>query len=138
MNEQVEQKANELLLSLIDKAQAGMEFASGQIPDVVNQLLMWHFAQSLIYSLIGLLLLFVSPLPAFYIFRRKEVEGKVVYGPGWSSGGRVDLDAVGFTVVLTAITWTPGLGIVLLNDDWLKIWLAPKLYLLEYAASLVK
>lgn len=24
------------------------------------------------------------------------------------------------------------------NFDWLKIWLAPKLYLIEYAASLVK
>ena len=27
---------------------------------------------------------------------------------------------------------------VLINIDWLKIWIAPKVYLIEYAASLVK
>lgn len=46
-------------------------------------------------------------------------------------------------IVILSILFTSGIEItsivVFFNYfDWLKIWLAPKLYLIEYAASLVK
>lgn len=57
----------------------------------------------------------------------------------WNKGDDVD----DVDVVTLSLLFTSGIAItsivVLFNYfDWLKIWLAPKLYLIEYAASLVK
>ena len=54
----------------------------------------------------------------------------------WNKGDDED-------IVLLSLLVTSGIAItsivVFFNYfDWLKIWLAPKLYLIEYAASLVK
>lgn len=60
----------------------------------------------------------------------------------WNKGDDVD-DVDDVDVVTLSLLFTSGIAItsivVLFNYfDWLKIWLAPKLYLIEYAASLVK
>ena len=48
--------------------------------------------------------------------------------PVMEDGKYVDKWAIRATAIIGAVT----------NITWLKIWLAPKLYLIEYAASLVK
>jgi hypothetical protein len=57
MNEQ----ANKILLGLLQKASDGIDaavsFSQAQIPDVINQLLIWKAASSFLSFLIGLLLI---------------------------------------------------------------------------------
>ena len=105
----------------------GADWLAGEIPDVVSQLLLWNSVSSFLTMLIGMLIL--SGAYKLGQAARKEVSKgdrekdlDIVYGCGFSAA---------IVVVIGAITFFEGL-------DWLKIWIAPKLYLLEYAADLVK
>lgn len=127
MNEQ----ANKILADLLQKASNGIDaavsFSQAQIPDVVHQLLVWNFAVSIISSLAGVFLFVAAQYLALRVFKylRKEWEGDYF----------TEHPEAIFLFMLWLITLIP-LG--WLNLTWLKIWLAPKLYLIEYAAHLVK
>lgn len=121
MNEQ----AQKILVDLLQKASNGIDsavsFSQAQIPDVIQQLLVWNAASSAgIQIICALAIAACIYLMCF----------------AWNKGDDAD-------VVLAALFFT-GIGsivcivIIFNNFDWLKIWLAPKLYLIEYAASLVK
>lgn len=128
MNEQ----ANKILVDLLQKASNGIDsavsFSQAQIPDVVHQLLLWNAVSSALFQA------FILAFLLFYAWSSVKAIKKVANGP---------LDDVGDTI---CILWTIFGGVASLilfigfwfNFDWLKIWLAPKLYLIEYAASLVK
>lgn len=117
------------LVSIIQKTQQGIDasvsFLSEQIPDVIQQLLMWKFAQSLVA---GTILLLITLL---YLYGWKPVVNFC----------KEDCD--NFTGVMYAIFATPvGVGCFAASTSWymtsLQIYIAPKVYLIEYAASLVK
>jgi len=128
MNEQ----ANKILADLLQKASNGIDaavsFSQAQIPDVIHQLLMWNFAESIIFSLTGILLFLLVQYLTFRIFKylRKEWEDD------YFSDHPEDIVVFMLWLLVTLITLT------LLDLSWLKIWIAPKLYLIEYASHLVK
>jgi hypothetical protein len=149
MNDQ----ANKILVELLQKATNGIDaavsFSQAQIPDVVHQLLVWSFVHSFILTVLVLASIF--PVMWFIRIQLRKVEigkftdegyswdrGKPKFSPTliWNSRGgfseaMLPLSActIGYVFLLVE---------VLTNATWLKIWLAPKLYLLEYATSLVK
>lgn len=134
MNEQAQQ----LLVDLIQKASNGIDgavaFSQAQIPDVVHQLLVWNFASSIITQVVCVL---VITSIVFVILKSISDRKK---GEEWTSGD-YGLSSIAFDAVIfiCSIVITPiAILVFLFNFDWLKIWLAPKLYLIEYAASLVK
>lgn len=107
-------------------ASKAMDFATAQIPDVVEQLLMWKTAEAIVYILAVLLLTLL-----FWVFQRKiaayakennDVAALLLYnifaGAGLLIGG-------GTTLVINLLVVV-------------KITIAPKLYLVEYAAELLK
>ncbi|ECF2922713.1 TPA: hypothetical protein JEL57_001858 [Salmonella enterica subsp. enterica serovar Casablanca] len=149
----MEEQANKILVELLQKASNGIDaavsFSQAQIPDVVHQLLLWNMVDSLIKTLIAIL-----TIPLVFWFMKKQCQrveigkigdegfswerGNPKYRPTmvWDSKGEIN-----FSILLLAgvlILW--GLFIIgtVTNMVWLKIWLAPKLYLIEYAASLIK
>ena len=146
-------KANEVLLQLLNKAMAGIDaavqFSQAQIPDVVHQLLVWNFTKSVIFTIFAL-----ATIPPVIWFLRKMLKREVVgvvgdegyywrrgqpkYKPTliWDEDGNLDPSALFLIIPITL--WALLLVVAVGNMTWLKIWLAPKLYLLEYAASLVK
>jgi len=103
-----------------------------QAPEVVEQLLMWHGVESLIQCIAAILSL---ALPF--------VHYKIVNHSYQKLGVAKWRDESGFWIP-TAITGlvvfpcTLGCFFTFINIKWLKIWLAPKVYLLEYLADLVK
>ena len=149
MNEQ----ANKILVELLQKAANGIDaafsFSQAQIPDVIHQLLVWNLIHSLIMTVIA-----ISTIPLVTIFVRRQCRkvevgrvgsegyswdrGKPIYSPTmiWDSKGEISfLLAPGAAVLFFWGVWVIA---VVTEMTWLKIWLAPKLYLLEYAASLIK
>ncbi|EFX6666099.1 hypothetical protein EJG50_12835 [Shigella sonnei] len=149
----MQEEANKILVDLLKKASDGIDsaiaFSQAQIPDVVHQLLVWNMVDSLIKTLIA-----ISTIPLVFWFMKKQYQkveigkfddegwswdkGKTKYKPTmiWESDGRLS----GFVLPLVAvfILWFSFIISVVANMTWLKIWLAPKLYLIEYAASLIK
>jgi uncharacterized membrane protein YccC len=108
--------------------QKAVEFAQQQAPDLIHQLLAWHFVESLIASVIGFAMVVVAVLVA----------------PKWIKKlWNLDEDCPGHPASLFAILGGIGMvfgGICLVvnNLDWLQIWIAPKVWLLEYMAHLIK
>ncbi|EIV4661718.1 hypothetical protein L8196_000416 [Salmonella enterica] len=149
----MEEQANNILVELLQKASNGIDaavsFSQAQIPDVVHQLLLWNMVDSLIKTLIAIL-----TIPLVFWFMKKQCQrveiGKIGdEGYSWERGNpkyRTTMvwdskGEINFLILpLAGVLIMCGLFIIstVTNMVWLKIWLAPKLYLIEYAASLIK
>lgn len=144
MNEQANKVLAELLKKASDGIDAAVSFSQAQIPDVVHQLLLWNFTRSIVLSILCLISI---PFTAWFLkkqFTRKKIGEFVKYGEKkeryqWTLvfDSEGDASPAMFVLALFVLLYASFVGSVLLNMTWLKIWLAPKLYLIEYAASLV-
>ncbi|HCB1653153.1 TPA: hypothetical protein MYP81_000679 [Citrobacter farmeri] len=128
MNDQ----ANKILIALLQKASDGIDsavsFSQAQIPDVVHQLLIWNTVSSILFQLF-ILSSIGGYIFAVYKFHKASNDSDI-------SEGVLIAAVVAFFVGGVIVI---GLGVAFFAYfDWLKIWLAPKLYLIEYAASLIK
>ncbi len=118
---------NEALATLINQAATGIDasmgFLQAEIPDVVVQLLLWHGIRSAFYfALCASLLLVVVSLAKKWIPRLWSDDEMV---------GAFAATVLGFMAfILFLITIT--------ELVWLQVWIAPKIFLIEYAANLVK
>src|SRR5882762_9252965 len=125
---------SKVLVDIIKKAEGGIEkgidFAQQQVPDVVHQLLMWNFTFSLIWFTFGLILfgIFVYQVRRMFINIKLHEANKHLGYDDRAGGWALTAVPVG------ALAW----GFIACNLDWLQILIAPKLYLIEYAAHLMK
>ena len=121
MNEQ----AQKILVDLLQKASNGIDsavsFSQAQIPDITHQLLLWQAASSVGIQVICVLAIAVCVYLMIFT---------------WNKSDDVDITLLSL-VVLSGITLV-AIFVFFNYFDWLKIWLAPKVYLIEYAASLAK
>jgi hypothetical protein len=118
---------------IINKAVVGLDksidFMSAQLPDVIQQLLWWKFAESFILFLCGFLVLGLIALMhySFYKYVKKNnLNGDHGVWPLWVIGGSL-VTLFGVAFIFTEC----------FNFTWLQIWIAPKIYLIEYAAHLI-
>ncbi|MEL7628744.1 hypothetical protein AAGW04_07030 [Pectobacterium aroidearum] len=120
MNEQ----AQKVLADLLQKASNGIDsavsFSQAQIPDVIHQLMIWNAVSSALAQIFCVFL-----ITGCYFMTIKA----------WKTR---DSDLILPSLIASIIFISGALIAIFSNFDWLKIWLAPKLYLIEYAANLVK
>lgn len=117
----------EIILSALRTAETAQEFVLSEMPDVISQLLMWKAAESLIFCIIGLILLVFLGSYWLMVYKR------------WSKWV-ADKKDYEFNAAMFGGFATLGLGIVIaniINTTWLQILIAPKVYLIEYAAELL-
>lgn len=113
------------LATIIQKAttgvEAGVNFLSEQMPDVIHQLLMWKLTESLFLVVSSII---VVVLWIYGLKKAKEHNS-------W--------DSWGIPVVMIGGTASIGACIMffIYSLKSLQIWLAPKIYLIEYAANLL-
>jgi hypothetical protein len=127
MNEQLQDALTELL----GKANNGIDNASNflvaELPEVIQQLLLWHGVYNFVLFIGGLLLALAIVFADFKMYKVAKDWSDVDFKSGYllvGSFGRIFL----WAIVLVGM----------LNLEWLQIWIAPKVWLLEYAASLAK
>jgi hypothetical protein len=107
-----------------------------QAPEVIEQLLLWHAVESLAKFVTGILMVFGVPFATYKIIRKLYTHFKV---EEWR-----DHETVNFWAPCAVIGIISNLTCILsgimgfINIKWLKIWLAPKVYLLEYLSNFVK
>jgi len=132
MTEELAQKANEALIEIINGAIATKEFVIEQAPDVVEQLLMWHMTMSLVWFSLGALLAasMIWFIAALIRACRENAEEGVIFALMDGTEGGI----LAAPIILTPIS----IVVAFANLSWLQILIAPKLYLIEYAANLVK
>lgn len=133
MKEETVSALEKSLVTILDKTIVGVEqgvaFLSSEIPDVVRQLLLWHGMKNLIFFLVGLVMIASS---AYIIKYASMLRKKDEFD--WDNEGYL-LQQI-FYYGLSLLIF--GLSFIGLNIEWIQVWIAPKVWLIEYAASLVK
>ena len=127
----MEEKLQTALAELINLTLQGKDFILEQAPDVITQLLAWKFTMSFVWFGIGVLLLLATiPLSKCIMKAIKTFQTCPSHEEGLCTGKIVFCGAGCFLFPMVAL-------VDLINFTWLQIWIAPKVYLLEYAAQLV-
>lgn len=129
MSEETENTINEALIRMVDGVEQAGDFLAQEVPEVIGQLLRWHAVESGIYTA-----LFVAVL-AFYIWANLK-QARWLRRRKWSY-----LDSVELPLMFGNLIGQPAaiaLLCILWDLRWLQIWIAPKLYLVEYAATLAR
>jgi hypothetical protein len=110
------------LTEILNGVLSAKDFMLAELPDVVQQLLLWKFYYHLSHVILGFL--FVA-LVFFIRYKCSTLES-------WNP--RTD-DLFSYVVATVVSFFTI---LITFNLTWLQVWLAPKVYLIEYAASLAK
>ncbi len=131
MNEALMNNAKELLNVIIADALSIREFVIEEMPEVVQQILAWNFAYSLISFVAGVLIWIGFPILIckHYKWLKKESDDfcddlKCMFNLLFGLAYGIVFSVCGFALIT--------------NLTWLQIWLAPKVYLIEYAANLTR
>lgn len=148
---QLQDTASNALVNMIDVTVKTMsdvvEFSKQQIPDVIHQLLVWKAMESLLNFILPVLILLVFFTWSYTFWKdipaQKSRDGDNMapwihddyrsrdgwLNPRyWIRGYIAPVMIIIFALVTLAS----------FNLVWLQIWLAPKVYLIQYAAELVK
>lgn len=120
-------KANEMLIGIINAATQAADFIKGEIPKVIQEMITYYSVYYGLLTAVGVALLIIWIVMTLKVYRYNVKtnwgeEGIVVFMGFWGALGSI-----------------PGAVLFLSNvGDFLKVTLAPRLWLLEYAANLVK
>lgn len=141
MNEQLQQALAAILNKTISGVEAGASFLAAEVPDVIFQLLLWNALASGVKAL-----LWMAALATVYLFARSKYCGKGEKGEDGRCRGTYthnEMGSVSDRAALTVALMVIIAGVALPAAVYhalmvLKILVAPKIYLIEYAASLAK
>lgn len=136
----MEKQLMEILAALMQNAAAAKDFMLSNVPDVVQQAMTWYFVQSLGVCLVGIVVLVVVYLfdARIGMALAKRTRERRLY----ESTRSVLLEEDFFDPYLLfgSLLRLPVYGVALclaIEFEWLKIWIAPKLWLIEKAAELL-
>jgi len=123
-NKILEQALVDMLNKVTAGVEKGVDFLSAELPDVINQLLMWKMTESLFYTVVGVVSsILIYPLVKT-AYKRFVRDCETDFAVGMISSFAT------FPLFIIAIET--------INLTWLQILIAPKIYLIEYASQLLK
>lgn len=126
MNDQLQKALADIIISASTSIADGVNFLQAQIPDVIYQLLAWQMTLSIIQCVVALLiaiLLVYLDVKMYNFYKNSSDKDDMLF-------------FYGMLGLLPRLSWLVPIG--LFNLKWLQIWIAPKIFLIEYAATLVK
>lgn len=123
------------LANLIDgapeKGAKLVDWLYNQVPEVVTQLLTWHMVESGVQALMSLMWVIGSIVFAAIATRKFHAWAKA---EKCTADPEFIIPAIFGNLVFLIIS-ACNVGHFMDNLTWLKIWIAPKVYLLEYLSS---
>ncbi|MCP4955604.1 MAG: hypothetical protein GY919_08275 [Photobacterium aquimaris] len=125
MNENLQNALTEILNKATSGIDTSVEFMQAELPDVITQLLTWYAVYNGALTLLALLIIAVIAMGWVKLIK---INNQSEYG--------VDVEDFVIAVMVSTILFV--VAIVLFNLEWLQILIAPKIWLIEYAATLVK
>ena len=141
----INEKLQNELANMVAHINDGASFLATELPDVISQLLIWHTVKSGAVFMIGVILLALSAKSVVWV-KRSAKESREAYDRGerWTrysgcdstTSHEYDLKAGGFIWIIPVFLLVFGACVTANNLAWLQILIAPKVYLIEYAAKL--
>lgn len=131
MNEELQKALGELLNKANNGIDTAGEFLAAELPEVIQQLLMWHGVYNFVVFCVGVILI-SSSIPLFV----KAAKGRLTEGHwAYAKSAYDEMSFLGLCAFMFSVCGF-AIGAAIINFQWLKIWIAPKVWLLEYAAKL--
>jgi len=135
MNEQLQKALAEIIQKTMTGLDATVTFLSAEIPDVIHQLLLWYAVKYGLECLFGLALLVGWIVAIRWGFKKaRAFEASLNMLASGEGKGYYLFGVAAFFLTLMMLVAVPAF----INIQWLQILIAPKLWLIEYAAKLVK
>lgn len=131
----LQQSFAEIIQSATSGVKAGVAFLQQEIPDVVRQLITFNFIYKLVAVVTGILFLLAIPTYWLTVVRMAKEYSKKQSLHYWSLPEGCVIGGVIGSIII-GITGVCFIGANI--EDLLKIWIAPKVWLIEYGASLIK
>ena len=135
MNEQLQLAVSTLIQTSLNAIDKGTAFLSNQIPEVIQQLLLWKAIASFIEFSSGIFI--IGGIFAWLIYQYKYWTTTVTTTWGTKTV-RLHEEAGAFSLLNILLIIPLLYGSSCINLIWLQIWIAPKLYLIEYAKDFLK
>ncbi len=127
MNEELQAQLTGILGYIEESVKSAGGFAIEQAPEIVQQLLAWELAENIILSTITVVVFIVSVVFIKKMFPlKKDRWGDVDFGAGLMLAGLIFTSVISFILSICGILAA------------LQIIIAPKIYLIEYAARLMR
>lgn len=113
-----------------------IDFVSAQVPDVIRQFLMWRFAEAALNATLWLFAFITIWYLAYRISKHSKSESNQCRGGDLCSQQTFEQ---AWAWILRAVSFAPlGLGVFPQLLIMAKIYIAPKIYLLDYVVTLVQ
>ncbi|MEN7471152.1 hypothetical protein [Providencia stuartii] len=139
MNEQVSRALTDLLEKASNGIDSTVAFSQANLPEVIHQLLTWKMTMGVIWSVVGVALIALAIFMPIWAKKAKSNGAIWTYHAGEINYNINSVMYDLFRAILPVPILFLGVAISIGGFSmWLKILLAPKLYLIEYAASLIK
>jgi hypothetical protein len=122
MNDELQVALAELISKSVELGENAIMLTQEQLPEIIQQLLLWKAAQSGIEFAISMGFFATTALLPWRKWRNQIEDAPDGRGMG---------AFLVFPVAMLAF-----MGMISFDLTWLQIWLAPKVYLIEYAARL--
>lgn len=137
MDAELTKLLNEALAGLIQTTSDAQDFLVAELPATVTELLRWVFWSSLIEFIIGILCFVYIALVVRFILKNHKAD--------WfhqrSSYGTTELSfGAAITVAISIVTsiFAVFTGLIMVNLTWLKVMVAPRIYVIEYLSQLIR
>lgn len=154
MNESLQQAISKLIEKALESADAAGSFLSAEIPEVIEQLLLWNAISSgLLFSLSILIIIsclftgkfsikcLTTDTPSLGELRDNPEKHPLftIKNPTSSWASVTSTDSAQVKVTMSVIWSILGLALAAccFSIEWLQILIAPKVWLIEYASNLV-
>ena len=129
MNEQLQAELTKIVTNINNGAESAWEFIKGQTPGVVQQLLLWHGIKNFIFFMTSIIFIIACAVGGIKLSKMGS--------KWWDNSSYGGSPGVYIPAGLCFMAIFP-ISLFGLNLVWLQIWIAPKVWLLEYIAKMVK
>jgi hypothetical protein len=136
MNDQLQQALAQILGKTMNAVESGAAFLQAELPEVVSQLLMWKLVESIVVA-VSMLLLVAGAARFVYLAataqdRKKPWREQHSRGDFWTA-------FAGIGTVISVVVLLVCVPLMIMHAmNAIQIAVAPKVYLIEYAARLAK
>ncbi len=140
MDKSLENALIELLNESINNIDTSVSFLQAEIPEVISQLLTWYAVKGALLAVIGVLLLLTYAVVVRKAIDSKPDKGSNLFWHRYQTDEPAEFSTSGGYVlgVAGALTGLFSLDMILNIADTLQILVTPKVWLIEYASSLIK
>jgi len=121
----MEKQLQDALVEVLPTVMEAKDFVLSELPDVVHQLLMWKVFESIGYNILAIVFVFVSI--KMYKIAKENMTPKLDFVKDL----KMSFCLIG-GVILNI------LSICIVNIKFVQIWIAPKVYIIEYLKEMTK